>query len=155
MTPTRLVECLSIVRWTSLDLADALECDVSLVEAWLEGVEEIPVKTAAWIETLATVHLAAERAVRELVAGRPVPTHELVVSLRNFIRKALDLAPIPSDIEIPLQGPTRPSGSGGRGSGERSSRGGGGLGMGGGASGGMVAGSAAGGADQSSTDPRP
>lgn len=97
----------------------------------------------------------AERAVRELIAGRPVPTHELVVSLRDFIRKALDLAPIPSDIEVPLQGPARPSGSGGRGSGERSSRGGGGMGTEGGAGGGMVAGSAVGGADQSSTDPRP
>jgi hypothetical protein len=31
----------------------------------------------------------AERAARELTAGRPVHTHELVVSLRNFIREAL------------------------------------------------------------------
>jgi hypothetical protein len=60
MTPTRLVQCLGTIRWTSLDLADALECDVSLVEAWLEDYEEIPARTAAWIETLATVHAAAE-----------------------------------------------------------------------------------------------
>ena len=32
--------------------------------------------------------------------------HELVVSLRNFIRDALDLDPIPPDVEIPMQGPT-------------------------------------------------
>jgi hypothetical protein len=49
----------------------------------------------------------AEKATRELVAGRHVHTHELVVSLRNFIREALDLAPIPKDLEIPMQGPTR------------------------------------------------
>lgn len=60
MTPTRLVECLTVIRWTSLDLAEALECDVSLVEAWLEGLEDIPVKTAAWIETMAKVHAVAE-----------------------------------------------------------------------------------------------
>src|ERR1700754_4718420 len=33
----------------------------------------------------------ASRAARELVAGRPVETQELVVALRNFIREALDL----------------------------------------------------------------
>ena len=31
----------------------------------------------------------AERCARELVSGRPVHTHDLVVSLRDFIRKAL------------------------------------------------------------------
>ena len=46
--------------------------------------------------------------------GRPVHTHDLVVSLRNFIREALDLDPIPADLAIPMQGPTRPSGGGGR-----------------------------------------
>lgn len=74
------------------------------------------------------------------MAGRPVQTHELVVSLRAFIRQALDLDPIPVDLEIPLQGPTRPSGGGGRtgggGRGEGGGRGGGGQGGGGGAGGG-------------------
>lgn len=48
----------------------------------------------------------AEHAARELVAGQRVHTHDLVVSLRNFVRQALDLAPIPSDLSIPIQGPT-------------------------------------------------
>jgi len=90
----------------------------------------------------------ASRAVRELVAGRPVHTAELVVSLRDFIREALSLAPVPSDAEIPRQGPTRPAaGSGGgrsgRGAGQAGGRaagrggrrgggGGGGVGEGGG-----------------------
>lgn len=60
MTPVRLVECLAILRWNSLDLAGALECHVSLIEAWLEGIEEIPAKPAAWIEMLAAAHAAAE-----------------------------------------------------------------------------------------------
>jgi uncharacterized membrane protein YgcG len=87
----------------------------------------------------------AGHAARELVAGRPVHTHELVVSLRNFIRDALDLDPIQSDLAIPMQGPTRPSSNGGRGKGERGKEdsrqsgekgGGGGMGTGGGAGGG-------------------
>ncbi len=78
----------------------------------------------------------AERAARELVAGRPVHTHELVVSLRDFIRVALDLDPIPAGLAIPMQGPTRPSNSSGRGKGERGKEGGQKGGMGGGMGGG-------------------
>lgn len=45
----------------------------------------------------------AERAARELVSGRPVHVHELVVSLRDFIREALDLDPVPAGLEIPIR----------------------------------------------------
>lgn len=55
----------------------------------------------------------ADRAVRELAAGHPVDTHELVVSLRAFVRDALDLDPIPADLTIALQRPTRPASAGG------------------------------------------
>src|SRR5690349_13112469 len=53
------------------------------------------------------VRLAAA-AANELVSGRPVHTHELVISLRNFIRSVLDLDSIPAALEIPRQGPARP-----------------------------------------------
>jgi uncharacterized membrane protein YgcG len=53
-------------------------------------------------------------AAQDLVEGRHIPTHDLVVSLRHFIRKALDLEPIPPDLRIPRQGPTRPQSSGGK-----------------------------------------
>jgi len=91
----------------------------------------------------------AQRAALDLVEGRPVHTHELVVSLRDFVRSALDLAPIPPGLQIPVQGPTRPGGSGGgaRGGGERgraSGGGAGGGGMGGGAGGGIGMGMGAG-----------
>ncbi|HVL21184.1 MAG TPA: hypothetical protein VM422_09430 [Amaricoccus sp.] len=80
-----------------------------------------------------------ERAARELVAGHPVHTHDLVVSLRDFIRKALDLDPIPPDLTIPMQGPTRPgAGGGGRGGAGREGREGG-RGGGGGTGGGAAA----------------
>lgn len=76
----------------------------------------------------------AQRAARDLVAGHHVYTDELVVALRDFIRKALDIGPIPDDLEIPAQGPARPSSSGARnrtGNDRSSSRGGGGATMGG------------------------
>lgn len=97
-------------------------------------------------------HVAlAGRAARELVAGNPVHTHELVISLRNFIRRALDLAPVPADVAIPMQGPTRLTSSGGqnkREQGKDESRQGKGddMGMGGG----MGAGLGPGGLDQDS-----
>lgn len=88
------------------------------------------------------VELAA-KAAQDMVAGRSIETAQLVVSLRHFIRSALDLEPIPSAVAIPNQGPLRPS-SGGGGSaagkraagsteagGGRSAGGGGGAGMGG------------------------
>ena len=83
------------------------------------------------------VRLAAQ-AARDLAAGKPIETAELVVQLRDFIRKALDLDPIPADVSIPAQGPTRPQNSGGgRGKGDTGGSGGsGGGGGGGGAAGG-------------------
>src|ERR1700679_2856175 len=64
------------------------------------------------------VQLAA-RAASQLVAGRTVETGDLVVSLRDFIRKALHLAPIPPGLAIPRQGPTRIIGKGGKEGGDK------------------------------------
>ncbi|HEY6943209.1 hypothetical protein [Dokdonella sp.] len=84
------------------------------------------------------VRLAA-RAATELAEGRAIHTHDLVVSLRDFVREALDLDPVPPSVSIPRQGPTRPgSGRGGSdrtrgeggGEGRVGGRGGGGAGMG-------------------------
>jgi hypothetical protein len=72
------------------------------------------------------VRLAAA-AANELVAGRPVHTAELVVSLRNFIRSVLDLDPVATQVSIPQQGPARPgtaAGGGKRGDSADSARGG-------------------------------
>ncbi|MBE7728383.1 hypothetical protein [Komagataeibacter sp. FXV3] len=80
----------------------------------------------------------ANHAARELVTGQRVHTHDLVVSLRDFIRKALDLEPIPSDLALPMQGPSRAQGSGNRGKEEGKKEGAGGNAGGGG--GGMQAG---------------
>lgn len=60
MTPERLSECLEIIRWTPDTLARALDCDVSLVDAWLNDLDEIPMKTGAWIEAMALAHKSVE-----------------------------------------------------------------------------------------------
>lgn len=84
------------------------------------------------------VRLAA-RAATELAEGRPIHTAELVISLRDFIRRVLDLEAVPAGLAIPRQGPTRPSGVKAKGEGEGKGGGqgkgglGGGLGGGGGA----------------------
>ena len=78
------------------------------------------------------VRLAAQ-AANELVAGRPVHTAELVVSLRSFIRSVLDLDPLATGVAIPKQGPARPgtaSGGGKRGENQDGGRGGGNKGGG-------------------------
>ncbi|HEY4276014.1 MAG TPA: hypothetical protein VGM68_11050 [Rhizomicrobium sp.] len=74
----------------------------------------------------------AEKAAQDLVAGRPIHTQELVVSLRDFIREALDLDPLPIGLTVPPQGPTRSIQSGskdkagpGKGGGEGGGKGGG------------------------------
>ena len=88
------------------------------------------------------VRLAADAATA-LVAGRPVPTHDLVVSLRNFIREALDLDAIPPSLTMPMQGPARPSAGGSR-KADAEGKGSGGGGGGGSGDGGMGMGMGAG-----------
>ncbi|MDY0964573.1 hypothetical protein [Massilia sp. CFBP9026] len=77
----------------------------------------------------------AAQAAADLAAGRPIHTAELVVSLRTFIRAALDLDPMPDEVMIPLQGPTRTQGGGGRAKGEAGGGGNRGGGMDGGGGG--------------------
>ncbi|MCP3167930.1 hypothetical protein [Myxococcus qinghaiensis] len=93
------------------------------------------------------VRLAA-KAAGELAEGRPIHTHDLVVSLRDFIRTVLDLDPVPASLVIPKQGPARPSSGGARGKGEGAgkddARQGGAKGPGGGGGGGMGSGLGAG-----------
>lgn len=86
--------------------------------------------------TVEQVRLASE-AARDMAAGRPIKTAALVIALRSFVRSALDLGPIPDDVDIPFQGPTRAQ-SGGRARGDSDRSGGGASGRsgGGGAGGG-------------------
>lgn len=85
----------------------------------------------------------AARAATEMVEGHPVHMHDLVVSLRNFIRKVLDLEPVSRKIAIPNQGPARVVAAKGKADGGAKAEGGG-AGKGGGIGGGMGGGMAAG-----------
>jgi hypothetical protein len=101
-------------------IRDAVEA--SLSDIILLGTEE-------------QVRLAAAAAA-ELAAGRPVETAALVVCLRDFIRQVLDLQPVPSQLLIPKQGPSRAAPSKGGKEGEKNSaKQSGGSGLGGGAGG--------------------
>lgn len=64
MTPARFNECLELLHWSTETLAGILGCDESLTEAYSMGLEEVPPKLGAWLDTLAQVHAAAE-------SGRP------------------------------------------------------------------------------------
>jgi hypothetical protein len=59
MTPARFTECLLHIRWTPINLASTLQCDLSWVEALEAGNIEMPAGLAAWLETLAQCHEAA------------------------------------------------------------------------------------------------
>ncbi|WP_313073472.1 hypothetical protein [Melaminivora sp.] len=92
--------------------------------------------------TAEQVQLAVQ-AANAMVAGRHIETAALVVSLRDFIRSALDLEPVPADLSIPSQGPLRGA-AGGRGGAAGSAGRGGGGGGGGSGGAGMAAGGALG-----------
>jgi hypothetical protein len=85
----------------------------------------------------------AAKAATELAAGRPTHTHELVVSLRDFIRKVLDLEPVSRNVAIPRQGPARVTAQRGKADGAKGDGAGAGGGSGGGGKGGMGAGGGA------------
>lgn len=85
------------------------------------------------------VRLAAH-AASELASGRAVETAALVVSLRNFIREALDLDPVPQGLPIPRQGPARPGSGKAKEGGDKGEAGG----KGGGGAGGAMAGAGGG-----------
>lgn len=56
MTPTRLRECLALLRWSQRGLADALGRQEGTVRQWARGAVQIPEEVAAWLEKLARHH---------------------------------------------------------------------------------------------------
>lgn len=44
------------IRWTPINLASALQCDLSWVEALEAGNAKVPEGLAEWLETLAQCH---------------------------------------------------------------------------------------------------
>jgi transcriptional regulator with XRE-family HTH domain len=56
MTPTRLRECLALLRWSQRGLADALGRPEGTVRQWARGAVRIPPEVAAWLEAAGRWH---------------------------------------------------------------------------------------------------
>lgn len=60
MTPERMQECLTTIRWSPVTLGAGLELDNSLIRAWMDGRVAIPVSVASWLEALCFTHEASD-----------------------------------------------------------------------------------------------
>ena len=98
------------------EIGSTLEAASSERRRRIRDAVEAALSDVILLGTEEQVNLAAH-AAREMVAGNKVHLSELIVSLRNFIRNALDLEPISPELRIPDQGPLRPSVSSGKASG--------------------------------------
>ncbi len=132
----------------AIEIGSTLEAASSERRRRIRDAVEAALSDVILLGTEEQVNLAAH-AAREMVAGNKVHLSELIVSLRNFIRQALDLEPISHELHIPPQGPLRPTVSSGKGSGggrsegsdkEGGGRSGSGMAMGAGGLGGMAIG---------------
>ena len=137
--PTHLRDLRQRAREGGLDIVD----DGSDRSRRIRDAVEAALSDVILLGTDDQVRLAAQAAT-DLAAGRPIHTHDLVVSLRDFIRSVLDLDPIPSELAIPRQGPARPVAAKGKGEGGKGEGRGDGERGGGGGAGGMGAGMGAG-----------
>ena len=137
--PTHLRELRQRARESGAETAD----DGSDRTRRIRDAVEAALSDIILLGTDEQVRLAAQAAA-DLAAGRPIHTHDLVVSLRDFIRSVLDLEPIPAGLSIPRQGPARPVANKGKGEGGKGEGRGDGERGGGGGAGGMGAGMGAG-----------
>lgn len=56
MKADRFNQALTSLYWSKETLAEMLGCDISLVEAYSQGLVEPPPKLSAWLEVLAQLH---------------------------------------------------------------------------------------------------
>lgn len=57
MTPSRFRKCLRSIRWTSVDIVNALQCDLAWIESIESGEIAIPEDISVWLEKLACFHV--------------------------------------------------------------------------------------------------
>ena len=58
MTPERLRECLTLLRWSQRGLADALGVHQTTARRWTTGEGTVPANVAQWLEDLTAAHEA-------------------------------------------------------------------------------------------------
>ena len=113
VNPVHLRDLRSSTEEREDELAERPSNETSTRRRRIRDAVEAALSDILLLGTEEQVRLAGQAAT-DMAAGQPIHTAELVVSLRNYIRMALDLDPIPNSVIIPLQGPTRPQGSGPR-----------------------------------------
>jgi ribosome-binding protein aMBF1 (putative translation factor) len=65
VTPTRLIECMALLRWTNVDLAAELKCSEGLVRQMAKGKIKVREDVAHWLETLVKFHVMFQPPVWE------------------------------------------------------------------------------------------
>jgi hypothetical protein len=56
MTPTRLRECLALLRWSQRGLAEALDRPEGTVRQWARGAVRVPEPVADWLDRAGRWH---------------------------------------------------------------------------------------------------
>lgn len=80
MKADRFNQALKSLHWSKETLADILGCDISLVDAYSQGLVEPPPKLSAWLEVLAQVHEDLSDQMPSSLVGKryePNTTHRL------------------------------------------------------------------------------
>lgn len=73
MTPTRLRECLEMLRWSQRGFAAQLERPEGTVRQWARGAVQIPADVEAWLERVAPKAGKLHDKLDTLFAGHPLP----------------------------------------------------------------------------------
>ena len=71
MSPDRFNQCLRVIRWTPINIASALQCELSWIEALEAGNERGPARLAGWLETFAQAMRLFRHPSPTDVNGRP------------------------------------------------------------------------------------
>jgi DNA-directed RNA polymerase specialized sigma24 family protein len=77
MTPTRLRECLALLRWSQRGLADQLQRPEGTVRQWARGAVQIPDDVAAWLERIAPRAGRLHDRLEALHRENPAPDRDL------------------------------------------------------------------------------
>ena len=74
MTPTRLRECLKMLRWSQHELARRLGRSEGNIRQMARGTVAVPPEIAGWLEAIAPRAATLLDALDDLMARHPPPT---------------------------------------------------------------------------------
>ena len=100
MTPKRLQECLTTIRWSPVTLAAELQVEAGIIQGWMAGTKPIPISVASWLEALCFTHEASSRMRPQLDGGdqpfdRRAPARQEYVPVYSYnLLRALEHGPV-------------------------------------------------------------